>query len=103
MRCRRALVATLCLTAAQPVCASDYEIVIKDMRFEAAPNQLKVGDTITWRNADFLSHTATARSGAFDLKLPPGAKAKVTLQKAGAIAVFCRYHPDMTSRLLVVK
>jgi plastocyanin len=103
VKCHWALAATLCFAAALPVRASDHEIVIKDMRFGAAPDRLKVGDTITWNNADFLSHTATARNGAFDLKLPPGAKAKVTLQKAGAIVVFCRYHPDMMLRLLVVK
>jgi plastocyanin len=60
-----------------------------------------VGDTLVWRNADILQHSATARNGAFDVDLPPGASGTVTLKSPGAIDVYCRYHPTMTIRLTV--
>ena len=95
----------LCLAPAFPAGAhaADHLIIIKDMEFGPAPPNLKAGDTITWRNADFFRHTATARNGAFDLKLAPGETATVTLQKPGRIMVFCRYHPDMTLALSIAK
>jgi plastocyanin len=86
-----------------PAGAANYEITIKAMKFGPAPPHLKVGDTITWKNAGFLRHTATARNGAFDVKLAPGAATKIALQKSGRIIVFCRYHPDMTLTLSVAK
>ena len=83
--------------------AAQYVIEIKDMKFGAAPAHLKVGDTIEWKNSDFLQHTATARTNAFDVKLPPNASATVALKQAGAIGVYCRYHPTMTLVLKVAK
>jgi plastocyanin len=74
---------------------------IKDMTFGPAPATLKVGDTIRWQNDDILQHTATAKTGRFDLVLPPGKSATVTLQQAGKVTVFCRYHPGMTLQLTI--
>lgn len=83
------------------VCATDadaarYVIEIKDMKFAAAPANLKVGDTIEWKNSDIFRHTATARTGRFDIDLPAGARATVTLREPGAVIVYCRFHPNMT-------
>lgn len=102
MRCS-ALVMGLCLAGAVPAGAANHEITIANMRFGAAPKQLRIGDTVTWKNMDFLRHTATARNGAFDLKLAPGAQATITLQTTGHLAVFCRYHPGMTLVLNVIR
>jgi plastocyanin len=75
--------------------AARYVIEINDMKFGAAPPNLKVGDTIEWQNKDIFRHTATARTGGFDLDLPPGAHAQVTFKKAEKVTVYCRYHPNM--------
>ena len=83
--------------------AAHYVVEIKDMKFDAAPAHLKVGDTVQWKNSDIFQHTATARTKAFDVKLPPNASATVALKQAGAIVVYCRYHPTMTLVLNVAK
>ena len=89
------------LVMAVPAEAAQHTIDIKDMAFGAAPAGLKVGDTIEWKNSDMFRHTATARSGAFDLDIPPGGHAQATLKKAGILNIYCRYHPTMTLRLTV--
>jgi plastocyanin len=62
---------------------------------------VKVGDTITWTNRDIVRHTATARSRAFDLDLPPGASASAVMSRAGAVPYYCRYHPAMRGEISV--
>lgn len=79
--------------------AAQYTVDIKDMRFGKAPDHLKVGDSITWTNQDIVRHTATARTGAFDLTLDPGKSGSVVLKKPGRVDVYCRYHPDMKLQL----
>ncbi len=91
------------LLAATPAAAAahNYTVIIDKMKFGALPASLHVGDSITWVNRDFIRHTATAADQSFDADLPPGAKATVTLKKAGAIAFTCRYHPGMRGVLQV--
>ena len=86
-----------------PAEAARYVIEIRNMAFGAAPEHLKVGDTIHWENKDIFRHTATARAGSFDLDLPPGKDGDMTLEKPGVLNVFCRYHPNMTLKLIVEK
>jgi plastocyanin len=87
----------------RPAEAARHVIEIRNMAFAAPPAHLKAGDTIHWENKDIFRHTATARSGSFDLDLPPGKGADVTLKKPGELTVFCRYHPNMTVKLVVEK
>lgn len=101
-RCAGALAAFL-LAAVFPTAASaaSHVVEINGMKFGAVPKNLKVGDEVTWKNNDILSHTATARDGAFDLRLPPGANGTITLKRAGRMSIFCRYHPDMVLELVI--
>ena len=89
--------AALCAAAS----AAEYEIVIDNMKFAAAPVDLKVGDVIVWRNDDMFRHTATARDKSFDVDLPPKKSARMTIEQAGAIDYFCRFHPGMVGKLEV--
>ncbi len=95
----------LLLAVALPANAEAARTVveIKNMAYGPAPAHLSVGDTIEWKNSDMFRHTATARTGAFDFDLPPGAHAEVTLKKAGILNIYCRYHPTMTMRLTIAK
>jgi plastocyanin len=97
--------AVLLLASVLPTCASaaHYVVKIKDMAFGPAPAHLVVGDTIEWKNEDIFRHTATDRKGSFDLDLPPGAHAQVTLKTPGVLDVYCRFHPTMKIRLTVAK
>ena len=79
-----------------------HTVVIDKMKFGAMPTGLHAGDRIVWVNKDMFRHTATAKDGSFDIDLKPGATG-VTILKAGAISVVCRYHPGMRAMLKVSK
>lgn len=81
--------------------ARRHAVVIDKMAFGASPPGVKAGDTVTWTNRDLVRHTATARNGAFDLDLPPGASASAVMGRAGAVAYYCRYHPAMRAEISV--
>lgn len=76
-----------------------HVVRIAGMAFDAMPTDARVGDVIEWVNTDPFQHTATARDGAFDVDLAPGAKARTTLSASGAHEIYCRYHPAMVARL----
>ncbi|HEY4030554.1 MAG TPA: cupredoxin domain-containing protein [Caulobacteraceae bacterium] len=95
--------AALVLTgAAAPAEANVRIITVSGLAFAPPPERLKVGDAVMWVNLDLFEHTATARNGEFDVDLKPGAKVKVVLKQAGTIDYYCRFHPGMTGKLVVV-
>ena len=61
----------------------------------------KVGDTIEWINKDVFAHTATARSGDFDVTIAPKKTETLVLKKAGTVDYYCRFHPNMKATLIV--
>ena len=91
------------LPGASPAAAAPhtYTIVIDKMKFGPVPAQLHKGDVIVWVNHDFLRHSATATDHSFDVDLKPGAKGRTVLNRSGAIAFVCRYHPGMRGVLRV--
>ena len=78
-----------------------YSVVIERLKFGPLPAELHKGDSIVWVNRDILRHSATAADHSFDADLQPGAKAKIVLNKTGAIPFVCRYHPGMRGVLNV--
>lgn len=102
---RAKFLAPLALAAAAsaaPACAETVRINIDKLRFAPAEVSVHVGDVIEWTNGDFLAHTATARNGAFDISLPPKGAGRITAQRPGDIDYFCRFHPNMTGRIVVM-
>jgi plastocyanin len=89
----------IALAAASPTAAAVVKIEIKGIAFPPAKASAKVGDTVEWTNKDFVAHTATARDKSFDVILPPGKSGRAMLKKAGKIAYYCRYHPNMTAEI----
>ncbi len=98
-----ALVAgALSLVPAGPVVAGEVIVVkITNVAFSPATVRGKVGDTIEWINEDFIDHTATAKDESFDIALAVGKSARLELTHSGAIAYFCRIHPNMTGTINV--
>lgn len=80
---------------------ADHVVTITSMSFGHMPTGLTAGDTVTWVNHDTVQHTATARDKSFDIRLAPGQSKRTVLQKPGAIAVYCIYHPMMRGTLVV--
>lgn len=81
--------------------AGDHTIVLDRMSFGEVPAQLRVGDTIIWRNDDIFRHTATARDASFDVDLPAKSEARMVVGAAGRFDFFCKFHPGMTGTLVV--
>jgi plastocyanin len=71
-------------------------ISIKDMKFDPANVNVKVGDTVRWENDDDRDHTVTAEDGSFKSgNLRNGDSFQHKFDKAGKFAYSCSYHPRM--------
>jgi plastocyanin len=86
--------------AAQP---RVHRIVMANMRFGPVPAGISAGDVILWVNRDMVRHTATARDGGFDVDLPARQSRRMTVSRAGSMAVYCRYHPAMRATLVAAR
>jgi plastocyanin len=71
-------------------------IHIKDMRYDPASLEIKVGDRVVWKNEDDRDHTVVARDGSFDSdNIRSGESFSYQFTKPGKFAYSCRYHPRM--------
>lgn len=86
--------------------AADHTVTQKGMMFMPATLTVKVGDTVTFKNEDKLTHNVYSQSpgNAFNLKaVKPGDTAQVTLSSPGEVAVRCAIHPKMKMAIKVEK
>lgn len=89
-------------TRAAAAPARTHTIIVDKMKFAAAPEGVRVGDTIVWVNNDMFRHTATSRASGFDIDLPPrGGRGQVVMRSAGTVSYLCRFHPNMTGQITV--
>ena len=67
------------------------------------PATMRVGQTIAWRNADSIAHTATRDGGGFNTgTLAAGATSAATMMStAGTFTYHCTIHPGMVGTLTV--
>lgn len=78
-----------------------HVITMANMSYGRIPSGIKVGDTIVWVNRDNVPHTATARNRSFNVNIPQGRRASMTVRQPGNIAFYCIYHPQMRGQLTV--
>ena len=83
--------------------ADTIQVKMEKLGFVPAEITAHVGDTIEWVNSDFVAHTATARDGSWDVLIPVNAKKTVVLKTEGTVDYYCKFHPNMTGRILVSK
>ncbi|WP_407159487.1 cupredoxin domain-containing protein [Bradyrhizobium sp. STM 3557] len=98
---RPIIVAIVIGATAVPADAATIQIVMENLVISPAAASAKVGDTIEWINKDILAHTATAGNGDFDVTIPPKQTMTLVLKKAGNIAYYCRFHPNMKATLTI--
>ncbi len=91
----------LVVSTSMPAFAKNITVTIENLSFKPADIKAKVGDTIVWVNKDIVDHTATARDKSFDVIQPAKNSVSQSLTKAGTFDYYCRYHPNMTGRLVV--
>jgi plastocyanin len=80
---------------------SVHRVVIKSADFDPAEVRAHVGDAIEWENQDIVAHTSTAADKGWNINLPPGKRGRTTMQAAGTFSYVCRYHPNMTGKIIV--
>jgi plastocyanin len=90
---------TIALAAASPAAAAVVKVEMKGIGFSPAKVAAKVGDTIEWTNRDFVVHSATARDKSWDVDIQANKSGRTVMKKAGKIAYYCRYHPNMTGEI----
>ncbi len=102
MRLALCLMAAAFLTAAPARAGEVVEVKIVQLAYAPAKITAHVGDTVEWKNGDFVAHTATATGGAFDVMIPAGATRRLLLKEAGSFPYYCRFHPNMKGELTVM-
>jgi plastocyanin len=94
-------------TPTEPTTPADVTVTIVGMNgnqsFSPNPVNVRVGQTVAWRNADSQVHTATADGGAFNTgNIAAGrTSAPITLSAAGSFAYHCIPHPTMIGTVVV--
>lgn len=87
--------------------AANVDVVIQNSAFSPSAVTVNVGDTVTWRQLDFLQHTTTSGSagvpdGVWDSPgLNRGDSFTNTFSTAGMFSYFCRPHPFMVGTVTV--
>ena len=101
--CPQVLGALILVVATSVARADTIQVKMEKLGFVPADITAHVGDTIEWINSDFVAHTATARDGSWDVLIPVNAKKTVVLKAEGTVEYYCKFHPNMTGRILVSK
>jgi plastocyanin len=92
--------------AATPA-AADVTITINGMlgsnSYSPNPASAKVGQTVAWRNADVIAHTATGASFDTGAISPGQTSAPIAFNTAGTFDYHCSIHPTMVGTLNVTQ
>ena len=91
-------VIALVTLSAFPLLAADHEITQQDRHFSQTEITIKVGDTISFKNDDEVTHNvfSTTPGMEFDLhRQAPGATSTIPFGKVGDAEVDCSIHPRM--------
>jgi plastocyanin len=84
--------------------SSVLPVAVYDFYF--APGELKVtaGTTVHWVNNGGHNHTVTSQTGGWDSgDIRPGASFTAIFAYPGVYDYFCRHHPNMVGRIVVVE
>ena len=91
------------LASAGDALSAEHVVEIKRFKFVPATLNVRVGDTVTWINRDIAPHTATAKDKRWDTKQIRRKKSVALMVSKGmGGAYFCRYHPHMKGKLVIV-
>lgn len=103
---KRLLIASALTVTALAAQAAEHEVSQKGKAFTVKALNVKVGDSVSFRNDDPFHHNVFSLSDArtFDLgSYPQGQSKKVTFDAPGMVEVECAIHPEMKMNVQVVK
>ena len=90
--------------AAPAPAAGTTTVAMKNIQFEPATVDVKVGGTVKWVNQDTVDHDVVADDGQFRSELfGKGQTFEYKPTKAGSIHYVCTVHPGMEGTLTVTK
>lgn len=96
------LILLTCLAATALQAGGRQTVTIREMKFTPATLNIKVGDTVTWTNADDRDHTVVAADDSFKSgNLGTGQSFDFTFTKPGTFVYTCTYHPRMRGTVVV--
>ena len=98
MKLLKSLTISVLAFFAAEIVAEELVITQKDKVFSASALDIKVGDSVSFKNEDPFFHNVFSLSDAktFDLgSYPKGESKSVTFDQAGTIEVECAIHPSM--------
>lgn len=76
------------------------QVEMRDLAFTPRFLEIRVGDTVTWRNADRVPHTVTG-SGLDSGQLAQGESYEFTFTEVGQYEYGCSIHPGMQGVVVV--
>ena len=77
-------------------------VTIRQLRYERDTIDIKVGDVVTWQNADPLEHTVTNDAGSFESPfIKPGQSWSYRFTVPGRFPYHCLPHPFMKAVIFV--
>lgn len=86
--------------AALPGAPQVVQVAIRNMKFDPATVEVKVGDTVEWKNDDITPHTAT--STTFDSGPIESDKSwRRAFTEAGQFPYACTFHPEMKGTVII--
>lgn len=94
----RHILALTAVLAAAPALAADHVVELNKRAFAPESINIKVGDSVVFKNADPFDHNVSSASGAkvFEIEtLAPGQSQKVAFDKAGTVEIGCGLHDAM--------
>jgi len=78
------------------------EIVLSGLTFSPGTLTVPSGTTVTWVNNEAVTHTVTSDSTLFDSgNMVKGNTFSYTFSTAGTFAYHCKYHSNMTGKIIV--
>jgi plastocyanin len=84
----------------QPMRAESVQVTISNLQYSPAEIKAKIGDSVVWMNKDFVAHTATG-AGGWGVNIESDKSARLVLKKPGTLDYYCRFHPNMTGKIIV--
>jgi len=101
-RWRAALVLSLTATSTLGAAPATHTVAIDGFVFRPAVISVRVGDTITWRNADPVAHTVTEKTAGLDSgDIAAGGAFRFVAKRKGRYTYVCTLHPTMRGELVV--
>jgi len=86
--------------------AGSHTVEESGKKFSAKKMEIKAGDTITFKNADKITHNiySSSKGHEFTTKArKPGDEVTLTFDKEGKIKIRCALHPKMRMTVTVKK